>query len=202
VEDTGRHSNPRRPAGAAGGLAVEGAVLHNFVWHQRFTWKEARDPGAGLRREIAIRLLRFHAGNGMVSILGNLALMSALVGGTHLDHYLATGISIATCSLLNFAVSEMVCVSDLCIGFDRFGISLQMERVCKAGVGPPILIQNYRNRGPTRSFGAGEQAPGGSPQGRSLKALGGHRPYSHTGQIKGPARLSGTLLLSPLITRN
>ena len=72
-----------------------------------------------------------------------------------------------------------------------------MERVCKAGVGPPILIQNYRNRGPTRSFGAGEQAPGGSPQGRSLKALGGHRPYSHTGQIKGPARPSGTLRNSP-----
>src|SRR5450432_1472558 len=79
---------------------------------------------------------------------------------------------------------------------------MQKERVCKAGVGPPILIQNYRNRGPTRSFGAGVQAPGGSPQGRSLKALGGHRPYSHTGQIKGPARPSGTLPISPQAHEN
>jgi putative flippase GtrA len=88
---------------AATGLAVEAAVLHNFVWHERFTWRER---ATGRRREIAMRLLRFHAGNGLVSILGNLALMRALVGGMHLNHYLATGISIATCSLVNFAVSE------------------------------------------------------------------------------------------------
>jgi putative flippase GtrA len=53
-----------------------------------------------------MRLLRFHAGNGVVSILGNVALMRTLVGGMHLNHYLATGISIALCSALNFAVSE------------------------------------------------------------------------------------------------
>jgi putative flippase GtrA len=92
---------------AATALAVETAVLHNFVWHERFTWKErvGRKAG-GMRRQIVLRLLRFHAGNGLVSILGNMALMHALVGGMHLNHYLATGISIATCSLLNFAVSE------------------------------------------------------------------------------------------------
>ncbi|HXB75428.1 MAG TPA: GtrA family protein [Candidatus Acidoferrales bacterium] len=95
---------------AAAALAVEAAVLHNFVWHERFTWKErttqVKPPAGGLRREAAMRLLRFHAGNGLVSILGNVALMHALVGGMHLNHFLATGISIATCSLLNFAVSE------------------------------------------------------------------------------------------------
>ena len=87
----------------AAGLAVEAAVLHNFVWHERFTWK---DRPCGLPSDLAGRLLRFHAGNGLVSILGNLALMRALVGGIHLSHYLATAVSIAMCSLLNFAVSE------------------------------------------------------------------------------------------------
>ena len=102
---------------AATALAVEAAVLHNFVWHERFTWKEratygkqrapqVKEQPGGLRRDTAMRLLRFHAGNGLVSILGNLALMRVLAGGMHLNHYLATGISIATCSLLNFAVSE------------------------------------------------------------------------------------------------
>ena len=88
---------------AATALAVEAAVLHNFVWHERFTWK---DRAGGGPREIALRLLRFHAGNGVVSILGNLTLMRLLVGGMQVNHYIATGISIAACSLLNFAVSE------------------------------------------------------------------------------------------------
>jgi len=87
---------------AATALAVEAAILHNFLWHERFTWKE-RACG---RRESAWRLLRFHAGNGLVSILGNMAFMAILVGGLHWNHYLATGVSITACSLLNFAVSE------------------------------------------------------------------------------------------------
>ena len=86
-------------------LAVEAAVLHNFVWHERFTWKD-RTQGASRPRDVAMRLVRFHAGNGAVSILGNVALMRLLVGTLHLNKYLASGASIALCSLLNFAASE------------------------------------------------------------------------------------------------
>ncbi|MBZ5624033.1 MAG: GtrA family protein [Acidobacteriia bacterium] len=86
-------------------LAVEAAVLHNFVWHERFTWKD-RTGEAGRARDVAMRLLRFHAGNGAVSILGNVALMRVLVGVLHLNAYVASGASIAICSLLNFAASE------------------------------------------------------------------------------------------------
>jgi putative flippase GtrA len=86
-------------------LAVEAAVLHNFVWHERYTWKD-RTGEASRPRDVAMRLLRFHAGNGVVSILGNMALMRVLVGVLHLNPYLASGISIALCSLLNFAASE------------------------------------------------------------------------------------------------
>ena len=84
-------------------LAVEAAVLHNFVWHERFTWK---DRAAGGPRGVAMRLLRFHAGNGAVSILGNLALMRLLVGTLHLKYLLANGVTIALCALLNFALGE------------------------------------------------------------------------------------------------
>ena len=38
-------------------LAVETAVLHNFLWHQRFTWAD-RSPGP------ASRLLRFNLTTG------------------------------------------------------------------------------------------------------------------------------------------
>ena len=87
----------------ATGLAVETAVLHNFVWHERYTWKHLPK---GAPRDVALRLLRFHAGNGAISILGNLALMRVFVGGLHMRYYLASVLAIALCSLLNFAASE------------------------------------------------------------------------------------------------
>jgi putative flippase GtrA len=87
----------------ATGLAVETAVLHNFVWHERFTWK---DRAGGPLRERLMRLARFHLGNGLVSIAGNLVLMRLLVGVLHFRILFANIIAIAVCSLLNFVVSE------------------------------------------------------------------------------------------------
>jgi putative flippase GtrA len=88
---------------AATALAVEIAVLHNFFWHERFTWKDR--PGGS--RERLLRLLRFHLGNGAVSLLGNLGLMWLLVTRFHMKRLLvANGIAIAICSLLNFAIGE------------------------------------------------------------------------------------------------
>lgn len=88
---------------AATALAVEFAVLHNFAWHERYTWKDRPHGGA---RDLWYRLARFHAGNGLVSILGNLALMRLFVGALGANHYLAGAASIAICSLLNFAIGE------------------------------------------------------------------------------------------------
>src|SRR3981081_916870 len=62
---------------AATALAVEVTILHNFAWHERWTWKD-RPAGAAARWG---RLWRFHALNGAVSLAGNLILMRALVGG-------------------------------------------------------------------------------------------------------------------------
>jgi dolichol-phosphate mannosyltransferase len=84
-------------------LAVEAAVLHNFTWHERYTWKDRRHGG---RRGVLYRLVRFHAGNGLASILGNLVLMRLFVGVLGINHYLASGAAIAICLLLNFAISE------------------------------------------------------------------------------------------------
>ena len=84
-------------------LAVETAVLHNFAWHERFTWKDR--PGGG--RERLMRLVRFHLGNGLFSILANLAIMWVLVSRLHMTHLvLANAIAVAVCSVLNFAIGE------------------------------------------------------------------------------------------------
>ena len=51
-------------------IAVEMTVLHNFVWHQHWTW---RDRPSATARDVAGRLVRFHLLNGTVSLGGNLA---------------------------------------------------------------------------------------------------------------------------------
>lgn len=84
-------------------IAVEAAVVHNFVWHEQFTWVDRVQ--ASWRQSLS-RFLLFNMTTGAVSILGNLALMKVLVGFGRLNYLLANAIAIALCSLANFLVSE------------------------------------------------------------------------------------------------
>jgi len=86
----------------ATGLAVEIAVLHNFAWHERWTWKKRTTKQAVMKR-----LLRFNLTTGALSILTNLLLMRVLVGVFHLPLLPANLLAIAMTSLANFAVSEL-----------------------------------------------------------------------------------------------
>ena len=80
-------------------LAVETAVVHNFLWHERFTWADRADGGLA-------RFLKFNLTTGLFSIAGNLALMKLLVGVAHVNYLLANGITITACSIFNFLVSD------------------------------------------------------------------------------------------------
>ena len=83
--------------------AVEAAVLHNFCWHERWTWRDRPSRTAG---GLATRLARFHLLNGAISLGGNLLLMRALTGVMHLDPLAANIFAILACSLLTFGASE------------------------------------------------------------------------------------------------
>jgi len=88
---------------AATAAAVEAAVIHNFIWHERFTWADrVRESWPMSLR----RLARFNATTGAVSIIGNLALMKVMVGLGNINFVLANAVAIAVCSILNFVVSE------------------------------------------------------------------------------------------------
>jgi putative flippase GtrA len=86
-------------------LAVEAAVLHNFLWHERYTWADRVRPSW---RKSLPRLLRFNLTTGAVSIAGNLALMKLLVDLGHVNFLLANGVAIVMCSFVNFVVSDRV----------------------------------------------------------------------------------------------
>lgn len=84
-------------------VAVEAAVLHNFLWHEYWTWS---DRAAQNRLGRWNRLCRFQITNGAMSIGGNLVWMQLLVGIGNLNNTLANILSIALCSILNFAASD------------------------------------------------------------------------------------------------
>jgi putative flippase GtrA len=86
-------------------LAVETAVIHNFLWHERFTW---RDRPSARRMQSLTRFAKFNATNGAVSIAGNLLIMRALVGQFNMNYMLANLIAVTVCSLLNFLLSDWV----------------------------------------------------------------------------------------------
>jgi putative flippase GtrA len=90
---------------AATGLAVELAVLNNFAWHQRWTWK---DRPAANRRESLRRLVKFNFTNGALSIGSNLIFMSLLVGRMGFPVSGANIITVAACSLMGFFLADRV----------------------------------------------------------------------------------------------
>ncbi len=106
------------------GLAVWVAILHNFLWHEKWTWAERTCADRSHRWR---RLARFHASSGIVSLTGNLFLMQLFVGLCEIGHVPACVLSIAGCSILNFYASDRLVFSaapDLsnALGLCRLGL--------------------------------------------------------------------------------
>jgi len=95
-------------------LAVEAAVVNNFFWHERFTWADRT------AKSRLMRFIKFNLTTGLVSILGNVALMKMFAGIFHMQYLVANLTTIAACSLVNFAVSDRFV----------FRSHLQLERKC------------------------------------------------------------------------
>jgi putative flippase GtrA len=84
-------------------VAVEATILHNFAWHQRWTWRDRRAV-SGL--DAVTRLGRFNLLNGSISLAGNTIVMAVLTGQAGIEPVVANIAAIALCSLANFAATE------------------------------------------------------------------------------------------------
>ena len=102
------------PYPLATALAVEAAILHNFLWHERWTWGDRRQAGQQTRSATGrlARFLRFNSATALVSIGGNVALMSLLVGVLHLPLLPAMTLAVAAMSLVNFTCADRFVFTD------------------------------------------------------------------------------------------
>src|SRR4051794_15148562 len=87
----------------ASAIAVALTVLHNFAWHERFTFYDrVRHRGARTARAIAERFVKFNLLTGVVSVGGNVLLMHWLHGHARLPLVAANLLAIANCGIFNY----------------------------------------------------------------------------------------------------
>ena len=90
-------------------LSVEAAVLHNFIWHWRWTWRDRR----GAVGQAIAALARFNLTNGLVSITANLLSAFLLTGAWQIDPIIASLASTAVGSVANFFLSDRLVFASL-----------------------------------------------------------------------------------------
>jgi putative flippase GtrA len=88
---------------AATALAVESSMLHNFAWHNRWTWRDRSLVSPA--HEIACRLLRFQLSNGSVALLVNLASMPILTNAG-LSYAVSGAIATVLGGVVNFLLAD------------------------------------------------------------------------------------------------
>jgi putative flippase GtrA len=82
-------------------VAVESAIVHNFVWHRWWTWRH-RIASASWFHE----LVKFNAGTAFTSILGNVAVMAIVLHAVAIDPILANVIAVGVMSIANFLLAD------------------------------------------------------------------------------------------------
>ncbi len=90
------------PVVIATACAVESAVLTNYVWHERWTWRDRRaDAGGRLAG-----LVRFHVANGLASLVGTTALTSVLATSFGVHLLVANALAVTALAALNYAAAD------------------------------------------------------------------------------------------------
>ena len=147
---------------AASAAAVELTLVHNFLWHRRYTWRDRRDGRPGW----APAFLRFQLANGIVSLAGNLLLMRVLLHTAHLPLLVVNAIAILACSLLNFALSHGWAFRDPAKAAPRIEPAHSIPALCLAAL--LLLPAAMHAQSPTPSAAAAQStllpeapAPGG-----------------------------------------
>jgi putative flippase GtrA len=82
-------------------FAVEAAIVHNFLWHEHWTWSDR--PRTELLR---VRFVRFLCGTGLTSLAGNVVVTMAGVELMHLPEAAANALAVGVTSAANYLVAD------------------------------------------------------------------------------------------------
>lgn len=91
----------RWPVAIATAFAVEAAVLTNFFWHERWTWRDRAAEGHRWHR-----LARFHVTNGLTSLVGNTIVTVMLAVFFGVSPMIGNVVAVALLSVLNYLAAD------------------------------------------------------------------------------------------------
>jgi putative flippase GtrA len=92
-------------------LAVEAAILHNFVWHCQWTWA---DRCGTTLESLTGALLRFNLTNGLVSLASSMISVYLMTGIWHWSPILSNVLSFGPGGLANFLLSNRIVFRSRC----------------------------------------------------------------------------------------
>jgi putative flippase GtrA len=123
--------------------AIELTLLHNFTWHLHYTWRDRRHNSA-----LVAQLVRFHLSNGLVSMLGNLALMRILIHEAHLPLLVSNTIAILSCSMINFCLGNRWAFAARTESNQDIGLRTSNRRLPSTVSGLPQAVHYFGKRLP------------------------------------------------------
>jgi putative flippase GtrA len=170
-------------------VSVELAVLHNFWWHQRWTWRDRSAAGS---------LIRFHLSNGIVSVVGNAVLMALLVGVVGVPAILANLGTVGVVSAANFMLADRWVFGDACTAAGRgcLPVLLIVAVPAVAAAAPPVETLAAWQRYVAAAEAHLEQVPLGSPPPGEITAEGEsiHVPSGTISDWRGSVFIPGVTL--------
>jgi putative flippase GtrA len=113
---------------AAVAVALEAAILHNYAWHARWTWRDRPPADGGVRRLLQYNVVA------SATAAANLACVAALVEAWRVPYLLASVLGVGLCAVINFVVADTV-VFRAGAGAHRGGVSERLETSGHAGWG-------------------------------------------------------------------
>lgn len=101
--------------------AVQATILHNFVWHERWTWSDRVAEEGHLRWR---RLVRFNLVNGLLAITGQVVLTGLYVAAFDLHYSLANLSAVGTCAVASFLANDRLVFQGLAAHRGRVGATV------------------------------------------------------------------------------
>jgi len=90
------------PAEAATAIGVELAILHNFLWHERWTWRDR----IAAERPRSRRFLDYQLATGCISLAGNIFVVGIAVRAYAVDPTAANVLAVAMMSVANYLAAD------------------------------------------------------------------------------------------------